>query len=173
MPRIGSLEVLAPPLSSQEIELLLAELTPTKNGQLAIGSSGHPPQLNTLTAGTGVSIINGPGTITISSAATGFSWNVASGVMAMSSGNGYIPNSGALVIFTLPIAPSVGDTMIILGYLGSWKIALSGGQQIQIGGLVATTSVSSTVKNDSIEIVCVDASGIFVVLDSEGNLLLT
>jgi hypothetical protein len=131
----------------------------------------------TITAGTSISIINsivnGSGTITIGSGtATSFSWNLVSGTVEASSGNGYIPNSGALVTFTLPVAPSVGDTMIILGYLGSWTISLSGGQQIQMGGLAATTSVSSTVNNDAIEIVCVDPSGIFVVLDSEGNFLL-
>jgi hypothetical protein len=131
----------------------------------------------TITAGTSISIINsivnGSGTITIDSGtATSFSWNLVSGTVAAFPGNGYIPNSGALVTFTLPVAPSVGDTMIILGYLGSWTISLSGGQQIQMGGLTATTSVSSTVNNDAIEIVCVDPSGIFVVLDSEGNFLL-
>lgn len=36
------------------------------NGQIPIGSIGSDPVLSTLTAGTGISIVNGPGTITIS-----------------------------------------------------------------------------------------------------------
>lgn len=40
------------------------------NGQLPIGSVGADPVLSTLTAGTGISIANGPGSIIISSAGT-------------------------------------------------------------------------------------------------------
>lgn len=38
----------------------------TANGQLIIGKTGSNPQINTLTAGTGINITNGPGTISIS-----------------------------------------------------------------------------------------------------------
>lgn len=42
------------------------------NGQLPIGSVGGDPVLSTLTAGSGVSVTNGPGTITIGTSASGF-----------------------------------------------------------------------------------------------------
>jgi len=44
----------------------LAGLAPLTDGQLVIGSTGSPPVANTLTAGQGIQIDNGPGTITIS-----------------------------------------------------------------------------------------------------------
>jgi hypothetical protein len=44
----------------------LAGAGPLTNGQVLIGSSGNPPQAGTLTAGTGITIANGPGTVTIS-----------------------------------------------------------------------------------------------------------
>ena len=49
-----------------------AAVGPLTNGQLVIGSTGNPPQAATLTAGTGISITNGPGSVTITnSVATG------------------------------------------------------------------------------------------------------
>ncbi len=42
-------------------------LGPLTNGQLVIGSTGATPQAATLTAGSGIAISNGPGTISISS----------------------------------------------------------------------------------------------------------
>lgn len=44
---------------------------PLTNGQLAIGSTGNTPQAGTLTPGSGISITNGPGSITISATAAG------------------------------------------------------------------------------------------------------
>ena len=41
---------------------------PLSNGQVLIGSTGSPPQAATITAGTGINIVNGPGSITISQA---------------------------------------------------------------------------------------------------------
>jgi hypothetical protein len=43
---------------------------PLTNGQLIVGSTGNAPQAATLTAGSGVSITNGAGSITISSSAS-------------------------------------------------------------------------------------------------------
>jgi len=47
-----------------------AGVGPLTDGQLLIGSSGAPPQTQTLTAGTGIAITNGPGSVTISSTGT-------------------------------------------------------------------------------------------------------
>jgi hypothetical protein len=44
---------------------------PLTNGQLAIGSTGSPPQAKSLTAGAGISITNGAGDITISATGGG------------------------------------------------------------------------------------------------------
>jgi hypothetical protein len=149
------------------------EPIPTQDGQLIIGSTGNPPVVATLTAGSGISITNGPGSITISSSATGFSWNVSTGVVAMSPSNGYISNSDVTpVTFTLPVAPAVGDTYQIVGFgTAGWTISLSGGEQVHMLGETATTSVSSTDQYDSLQFVCVNTTGPhFVIATSEGNL---
>lgn len=46
---------------------LLVSPTPMTNGQLLIGWTGHNPNQTTLTAGNGITITNGAGTITIAS----------------------------------------------------------------------------------------------------------
>jgi len=51
----------------------LGGVGPLTDGQLVIGSTGNAPQAQTLTAGTGISITNGPGSVTIT--ATGGSGN--------------------------------------------------------------------------------------------------
>jgi hypothetical protein len=43
----------------------LGGVGPLTNGQLVMGSTGNAPQAQTLTAGTGISITNGPGSISI------------------------------------------------------------------------------------------------------------
>lgn len=54
---------------------------PLTNGQLAIGATGAAPQAQTLTAGSGIVIANGPGNITIS-AATGAAGGLYGPVMS-------------------------------------------------------------------------------------------
>src|ERR1700733_1125474 len=45
---------------------VLGGVGPLTNGQLIIGSTGAAPQAQTLTAGTGISITNGAGSVTVS-----------------------------------------------------------------------------------------------------------
>ncbi len=47
----------------------LAGLAPLTNGQLGIGSTGNPPQPQTLSAGFGISITNAAGSVTVASTA--------------------------------------------------------------------------------------------------------
>src|SRR5271169_5782102 len=58
---------------------LITSLGVATNGQLAIGSTGADPVLAALTAGSGVSITNGAGTITVASTGGGLSWTTVSG----------------------------------------------------------------------------------------------
>ena len=46
-------------------------VTPLTDGQVLIGSSGHPPQAGAITAGPGIAILNGPGSITIATTGSG------------------------------------------------------------------------------------------------------
>lgn len=43
---------------------------PLTNGQIVVGSTGNPPAATTITAGAGISITNGPGSVTIAASST-------------------------------------------------------------------------------------------------------
>lgn len=103
------------------------------NGQLIIGNTGMPASLNTLTAGTGITISNGPGTITISqTGGAGFTWtNIATSSQALVGNNGYVANNASLITFTLPVASNFGDQIKIVGKgAGGWTIHQNAGQTI-------------------------------------------
>lgn len=146
------------------------------NGQVLIGSTGVDPVLATLTAGTGISIVNGAGTITISdSGATGFSWNEVTGTsQAMAVNSGYVLNNASLVTATLPSTAAFGDIIkVTIKGAGLGKIAQNSGQTIHFGTVDTTTgtggSLTATAQWDSIELLCVTANTDFQVLDSVGN----
>ncbi len=127
---------------------LLATTSPPTNGQLLIGLTGAAPGVGTLTAGSGISIINGAGSISISSTGvtsfsagtTGFTPNVAtSGAVtlsgALNAGNGgtgvtTTPTSGQLLVgngtsYTLStITP--GSGISVTNGAGSISVANSG-----------------------------------------------
>jgi len=79
---------------------------PLTNGQIAIGSTGNAPQAGTLTAGPGIAITNGPGSITISNGTAvytppklaNFTWgNQPTGTTGTDTSTGlamYQPNQG-------------------------------------------------------------------------------
>ena len=131
------------------------------NGQLVIGSTGNVPSQATLTAGTGITILNAAGSITISTSGSGVSWNVVTGASAtMASNNGYIANKSTLVSLALPATSSVGDVIYVVGQgSGGWSITQASGQLIHIGSSVSTTgaggSVSSSNQYDSVKLVCI------------------
>lgn len=145
------------------------------NGQLLIGSTGADPVAATLTAGFGVSITNGAGSISI--AATGANpWVVVTGTsQTMSVNTSYIANNAALVTLTLPATAAVGDRFIIVAKgAGLFKIAQNSGQSIRFGEVVSTTGISgfmqATLQYDVVEIVCMTADTDFIVVDAVGNL---
>lgn len=139
------------------------------NGQLRIGSTGAAPVAATLTAGPGVSIVNGAGSITISSTGASVGWNVVtSGSASMTAEGGYITNFGTLVTLTLPTVAAVGTGLSVIGKgAGGWSIVFNSGQTIQVGSATATTtsgSVSSTNQYDSINLICTTANVEWTVL---------
>lgn len=75
----------------------LTSLTAATNGQLPIGSTGADPVIATLTAGTGVSIVNAAGSITINaSSAVPTTFTTDSGVATPSSNNLNVLGSGSI-----------------------------------------------------------------------------
>ncbi len=86
------------------------------DGQLLIGNStGNTLAKATLTAGSNISITNGPGTITIASTGGGSSpWTVKTSNYTAVAGDKLLtsPSAGSFTI-TLPATPSTGDSVII------------------------------------------------------------
>lgn len=147
------------------------------NGQLPIGSTGADPVLATLSAGTGISISNGAGSITINGTGAGLTWtDVTSATQTLAVNNGYTSNDGAtLVTFTLPAAAAYGTVMAVVGKAaGLWTIAQNAGQTIHFGSTNTTTgtggSLSSTKQYDVVYLLCTIANTDFTVLQSIGNL---
>jgi len=147
------------------------------NGQVVIGSTGADPVPATLTAGAGISITNGAGSITISSPGGGITWNTTSvNVANMAVDNGYfcISPGGALTL-GLPAVSVLGDTVqVSLDGATSWQITQAAGQQIRLGTsqttLGATGTITSTGQGDSICLVCRVANTLWVAQSSVGNL---
>ncbi len=148
------------------------------NGQVLIGSTGANPMLGTITAGTNISVTNAAGSITVNATgAASFAWNnVASGTQALVANQGYITNNGAsLVTYTLPTTAAQGTLISIAGFsTGGWALAQNASQQIFFGNQSTTAgvggSISSTNRNDQIDLLCVTANLTWVVRNALGNL---
>jgi|ERR1700741_1978215 len=150
--------------------------TPT-NGQIPIGN-GTNYTAATITAGTGITVGNGAGSITISVTGAGNWVNQTTGTVTMGSNTGYTVNNGAsLVTLTLPTTANQGDFVEINGSsAGGWSIAQAAGQQIFMGNqsttLGATGSLSSTNLHDCVRLRSTAASGstTWVVVSAIGSL---
>lgn len=157
----------------------LTSLTAATNGQLPIGSTGVDPVIASLTAGDGVTIVNGPGSITISAPGGALNWNVVAVGTNMAVNNGYITNNAAIpVTLVLPAVAAVGDIIRVTGKaVGGWTITQGAGQTIFFGTASTTTGVagflSSTNTRDTVELLCVTANNDFNVLSSIGNVTVT
>src|SRR5262245_540343 len=93
----------------------LGGVGPLTNGQVMIGSTGNPPQAQTLTGGTGINITNGPGNITIEAigglASTGLYRQVTSATpTAASIGMITWLNQGTAVVSDNPAGISISAT---------------------------------------------------------------
>jgi hypothetical protein len=151
----------------------------TTDGQLLIGSTVAPNiRVSTLTAGPGVGIVNGSGSITISAGSvSGTAWSVVSSPsnpITLVSGDGYIPKGAGGVIFLLPAVAAVGDTFNIAGYGNLWTVTQNVLQSITLGAKTSTVgifgSITATNIRDSVEIICVTANTEFQIINSIGNI---
>ncbi len=147
------------------------------DGQLAIGSTGADPTAATLTAGTGINISNGAGSITISNTATGMQWTVVTGTTQSAAvNNGYIANNAGMVTVTLPSTSAVGDTVAVTGINNAtgWRVAQNAGNQIFIGNGSTTAgtggSLTSSQTRDAVYLLCVSANANWQVLNCMGNI---
>lgn len=138
-------------------------VTALTDGELLIGSTGNPLAAATLTAGSGVNITNGPGSIQISTSGSSMSWvNVTGTSQAGAANTGYIIANSSQTTVTLPQTnPALGSVISIAGFgAGGWVLVPypASGQTIQIGSATASTSVTSSNQYDSLTVVYVGSS---------------
>ena len=143
---------------------------PLVDGEVLVGATGSDPVPATITAGTNVTVVNGPGTITISSFPPGsLGWTEVTGTtQQMAAENGYIANNAGLVTLTLPVTAAVGTLISVIGKgAGGWSIAQNGGQQIHVGSLSSTVGVGGSVASsnqfDSVDLICITADTVWAV----------
>jgi hypothetical protein len=155
----------------------LTNLGVASNGQLPIGSTGADPVLSTLTAGAGITIVNGAGSITISTVSGGFTWtDVTTATQTLAAENGYVTDRAGGVTYTLPASGALGDEIIIMGKSGQWSVAQNAGQQILIGTQSSTVgvtgSIASTSASNSVQLLCITAGAntVWRSLALSGNL---
>ena len=162
--------------NSSGVPAMTASLT---NGQLIIGSTGATPVVANLSAGPGISIANGAGTITISGTGSGIGWtNVTGTTQVGAADSGYVSNNAGLVTITLPAVAAFGTAFSIIGAgAGGWKIAQNAGQNVQVGNVSSTVgvtgSVASTNQFDSIDLLCTVANTTWTTLGAPQGAALT
>jgi hypothetical protein len=162
--------------SATGVPSMTASLT---NGQLIIGSTGATPVPGTLSAGSGISIANGAGTITISGTGSGIGWtNVTGTTQAGAADSGYVSDNASLVTITLPATAAFGTAFSIIGAgAGGWKIAQNAGQNVQVGNVSSTVgvtgSVASTNQFDSIDLLCTVSNTTWTTLGAPQGSALT
>jgi trimeric autotransporter adhesin len=145
------------------------------NGQLIIGSTTATPTAATLTAGTGVTITNGAGSITIASSGADIWVDETGSSVTMTKNTGYTSDDGAsLVTFTLPTTSAIGDWVEINGKgSGLWKIAQAAGQQINNGTSPTTLgtggSLASVNQFDNVRLRCLTANTIWTVVSQQSS----
>lgn len=132
------------------------------DGQLVIGSTAGAPAAASLTAGANITITPGSNSITIASSGNMTWTEVVASPQVISVNNGYIPNLGGGVAFSLPAASVVGDMFSIVGKAGIWSITQGAGQQIHVGATSTTVgaggSLTAAAATDSATFVCIIAN---------------
>jgi len=153
----------------------VTEIGPLTNGQLVIGSTGADPVAATITAGIGISISNGAGTITIDSTATGLDYEeITATPKTMEADHAYTANLGGGIAFTLPATCAAGSVIEVIGKAGNWSVAQNAGQTIYVGNQNTTTgvggSLTATDAGDCIVLRCITTDTDFRVQNMMGNL---
>jgi hypothetical protein len=176
---ISGTATLIDPQITQTILLENPNIVPTTNGQIIIGSTGQIPVTSTLTAGTGISVTNGAGSISIAAVSPGgtyLTWQSITSNTTLAVNNGYIVSSGALSL-ALPSTATLGSVIVIALTAGtSWTVTQAAGQSIRVSNLTTTTGASGTMSSsasgDSVMMVCTTANTTWTAYAVQGNLSL-
>ena len=144
------------------------------NGMLLIGSNGADPVAAVLTAGTGMSITNAAGSITLNASTGGMGWEVVTdATKTMAVDMAYGVNRGAGVTLTLPDTAAAGSVIEIVGMAGIWVIAQNAGETIHFNAVDTTAGVTGTVTaalaSNCIRMRCTVANVEWAVTSVMGN----
>lgn len=148
--------------------------TVPSNGQIPIGN-GTNYTAAALTAGTGITVTNGAGTITLASSGADPWVDQTTATITMAVNTGYTADAGAsLITLTLPATSAIGDWVEVTGKAaGLWKIAQASGQQIKVGTssttLGATGALSSVNQFDCVRLRCLTANTIWAVVSQQSS----
>ena len=149
------------------------------DGQLIMGSTGATPVAAALTAGTGVSIVNAAGSITINATGGGLATATIAGTTQTAVVNTkYIALNAGQTTVTLPAAYAVGDVVALIGATantGGWILTAATGDTVRVnnqttsaGGTVTCTAVAG----QTIYVEC-DVANASWVMSSTVSVLLT
>ena len=144
------------------------------DGQLIIGSTAGVPAAATLTAGAGVSIVNGSNSITISSSGAISTWTDEATSFAAAVNNGYFVTGTATA--TLPASPSQGDRVgFAVDTTNILTIQANTGQVIRIGSSPSASAGTavSTARGDSVALVYRTADTTWIATSVIGNWTVT
>ena len=155
------------------------EIAAGTDGMVLLGSTGADPVFASLTSTGGtIEFTTGAGTLNVESlGAGGITWSIITADLdPMVVGNGYICNKAGLLTLTLPTTAAAGTVLRVTGMNtdAGWKVAQSANQQIHFSGSSTTIgaggSLASTLKRDSIELVCVVADLEWNITSAVGNI---
>lgn len=123
---------------------VLGALAAATDGQIPIGSTGFPPTLATITAGTGINVLNSAGAITLS----------VSGLI-----DGSAQTIGAVTadIITIPLAPIPG-VYSIEATIDAFESTTPAGAGYKVFGMVRTDGVAATLVGVPNQIVMEEAA---------------
>ncbi len=153
----------------------LTQLGVASNGQLPIGSAGADPVLAAITAGPGITVTNGAGSITIGAIGSGLAWSVITTNQTAAVDHGYFCNKAGTLALALPAVSAVGDVIEVTNENTALGVQFTqaAGQQILIANtnttLGATGTLTSSTVGDTLTIVCYVANTIWRVTSVVGN----
>lgn len=171
-----SFNINGPVISGSTSTSPLTSLT-MSNGQLLIGATGSAPAVSTITAGAGISVVNGANSITISASTATVIWNNISSSQALAVNQGYFVNATAGPIsLSLPVTASVGDSIRVYkidNSVNQVKITQGASQSIQLGTSLTTVGatgyIETTDRGDTVELICQTANTDFKSGSTMGN----
>lgn len=144
------------------------------NGQLLIGN-GSGYTLATLTAGSGISVTNGAGSITVANSGEMY------GTLATATSNYTVPTGVSFVInnktgssltVTLPTASSYTRRVLVIQNYQAFTVISASSNVVYIGGGAAGTAILAASVGDSATLVSDGTNWVMMQYASNNNLLL-